>query len=312
MTGIKSRRTSNHGCARRQYIAVIGGAAVTTHLREGARPQRRGGQPWRLADRRRAQGEPPTCDGRRWSGLDFDLRIGETPMNVTGSPAIAFTVNGSLPAPTLRWKEGDTVTLRVANTRTGRLDPLAWSATPRQYGRRPRLEFSRHSFRARPTCTGSRCDKGGTKRYAALGFRSSAACTGRSSSTLQPARFTYDREYVVMLTDWTDERPSENVFAKLKKQSDYYNFRRRTLKDSVRDVCTEGVGAHDGRSQQVGPDADEPHGPRGCLRVHLYISDEWCGAGRQLDGALHPRRTRAPPHHQRVRDVQISMCGFPA
>lgn len=50
------------------------------------------------------------------SGTEFDLRIGETAVNFTGRPRIAYTVNGSVPAPTLRWREGDTVTLRVANT----------------------------------------------------------------------------------------------------------------------------------------------------------------------------------------------------
>jgi FtsP/CotA-like multicopper oxidase with cupredoxin domain len=43
----------------------------------------------------------------RWttlSGSEFDLRIGETPMNFTGSPKLAITVNGSVPAPLLRWK----------------------------------------------------------------------------------------------------------------------------------------------------------------------------------------------------------------
>src|ERR671910_2731143 len=62
-----------------------------------------------------AQGNPQAA-WRTLAGSDFDLRIGETPMNFTGSPKVAFTVNGSVPAPTLRWKEGDTVTLRVANT----------------------------------------------------------------------------------------------------------------------------------------------------------------------------------------------------
>ena len=38
------------------------------------------------------------------------------PINFTGSDRTAFTVNGSVPAPLLRWREGDTVTLRVANT----------------------------------------------------------------------------------------------------------------------------------------------------------------------------------------------------
>ena len=37
----------------------------------------------------------------------------------------------------------------------------------------------------------------------------------------------YDREYVVQLSDWSDEDPN-NIYAKLKKQSDYYNFRERT------------------------------------------------------------------------------------
>ena len=49
------------------------------------------------------------------AGTEFDLSIGETPMNFTGLTRPAITVNGSLPAPTLRWREGDTVTLRVAN-----------------------------------------------------------------------------------------------------------------------------------------------------------------------------------------------------
>ena len=56
-----------------------------------------------------AQGNPPV-GWTALSGTEFDLRIGETPMNFTGSPRVAFTVNGSVPAPTLRWKEGDTVT----------------------------------------------------------------------------------------------------------------------------------------------------------------------------------------------------------
>ena len=50
-----------------------------------------------------------------FAGTDFDLTIGETPMDFTGSPRVAVTVNGSVPAPTLRWREGDTVTVRVAN-----------------------------------------------------------------------------------------------------------------------------------------------------------------------------------------------------
>ena len=48
-------------------------------------------------------------------GTSFDLSIAEAPMNFTGSTKIAQTINGSIPGPLLRWREGDTVTLRVAN-----------------------------------------------------------------------------------------------------------------------------------------------------------------------------------------------------
>src|SRR5687768_7620048 len=48
-------------------------------------------------------------------GTSFDLSIGETVMNFTGSPKTALTINGSIPGPVLRWREGDTVTMRVAN-----------------------------------------------------------------------------------------------------------------------------------------------------------------------------------------------------
>ena len=49
------------------------------------------------------------------TGNDFDLFIGEIPVNITGAARTAMTINGSLPGPILRWREGDTVTLRVRN-----------------------------------------------------------------------------------------------------------------------------------------------------------------------------------------------------
>jgi len=49
------------------------------------------------------------------SGTEFALEIGPTPINITGQPRIATAVNGQVPAPILRWREGDTVTLAVSN-----------------------------------------------------------------------------------------------------------------------------------------------------------------------------------------------------
>ena len=49
------------------------------------------------------------------AGSEFELSIGQTAVNFTGHVRTALTINGSLPGPLLRWREGDTVTLRVHN-----------------------------------------------------------------------------------------------------------------------------------------------------------------------------------------------------
>src|ERR1044071_3734107 len=53
------------------------------------------------------------------SGTQFELEIGEIPVNFTGEPRIGTVVNGQIPAPLLRWREGDTITLRVSNRLPG-------------------------------------------------------------------------------------------------------------------------------------------------------------------------------------------------
>ena len=58
---------------------------------------------------------PKSFSAQTLSGTEFDLTIAKTPVNFTGKPRMATTVNGGIPAPTLRWREGDTVTLRVTN-----------------------------------------------------------------------------------------------------------------------------------------------------------------------------------------------------
>ena len=61
-------------------------------------------------------------------GDRFDLSIGRMPVNFTGRNATAIAVNGSVPAPILRWRQGDTVDPECHETRCAvpTLDPLAW------------------------------------------------------------------------------------------------------------------------------------------------------------------------------------------
>ena len=181
------------------------------------------------------------------AGTEFDLKIGQQPVNFTGARRVAHTINGSLPAPTLRWKEGDTVTLRVTNT----LDEDAPHASihwhgillPANMDGVPGLSFN--GIRAGETYTYRfRVKQGGTYWYHShSAFEEQLGVYG--ALIIDPRErepFSFEREHVVMLSDWTDENP-ERVFAKLKKQSDYYNFNKRTLRDFLRDARRQGVGS---------------------------------------------------------------------
>jgi FtsP/CotA-like multicopper oxidase with cupredoxin domain len=79
-----------------------------------------------------AQSAPPRQPTGVLTGTEFDLNLGETLVDFTGSPRIAHTVNGSLPAPLLRWKEGDTITLASrdsASTESGQAKPTPTAST---------------------------------------------------------------------------------------------------------------------------------------------------------------------------------------
>ena len=177
-------------------------------------------------------------------GTEFDLDLEETLVNFTGSPRVAHAVNRSIPAPILRWKEGDTVTLRVSNRLADDYASIHWHGIvlPANMDGVPGLSFNGvapsetyvYHFDVR---------QGGTYWYHShSAFQEQLGLYGALIiEPREPDPFRYDREHVVLLSDWTDEDP-ERVFAKLKKQSDYYNFNRRTVGDFFRDLRKRGLG----------------------------------------------------------------------
>lgn len=178
------------------------------------------------------------------TGTEFDLRIGEMPINITGVRRTALAINGSVPGPTLRWKEGETVRLRVANA----LDEdtsIHWHGIllPANMDGVPGLSF--HGIRPRDAYDYQfTVNQNGTYWYHShSGFQEQQGVYGALViEAKEPEPFTYDREHVVLLSDWTDEDP-KRVFGKLKKQSDYYNFHKRTVVDFFRDVRDRGLGS---------------------------------------------------------------------
>jgi len=192
-----------------------------------------------------AAAQPAPATGQAvLSGAEFDLRIGTSSANITGRARTALTINGSLPGPLLRWREGDTVTLRVANTLDEETS-IHWHGIllPANMDGVPGLSFDgihagqSYTYRFPVRQSGTYWYHSHSAFQEQLGVYGPLVIEPR-----EPEPFQYDREHVVMLTDWTDENP-ERVFARLKKQSDYYNFRQRTVGDFFRDVRRNGLGA---------------------------------------------------------------------
>jgi CopA family copper-resistance protein len=192
-----------------------------------------------------AQGAPPRKATGVLTGTDFDLDFGETLVNFTGSPRIAHTVNGSLPAPVLRWKEGTTVTVRAANRLPKGDASIHWHGIvlPANMDGVPGLSFNgihpgeTYVYRFDIKQAGTYWYHSHSAFQEQVGLYGALVIEPR-----EPEPFRYDREHVVVLSDWTDEDPTR-VFEKLKKQSDYYNFHQRTVGDFMRDARANGVGA---------------------------------------------------------------------
>ena len=178
------------------------------------------------------------------SGTDFELFIGELPVNITGASRTAMAINGSIPGPILRWREGDTVTLRVRN-RLKEDTSIHWHGIilPANMDGVPGMSFHgiapdgmyEYKFKVH---------QNGTYWYHShSGLQEQVGVYGALViDAKEPEAFSYNRDYVVLLSDWTDENPTR-VLAKLKKQSDYYNHHKRTVGDFIDDVSEMGWSA---------------------------------------------------------------------
>jgi CopA family copper-resistance protein len=178
------------------------------------------------------------------SGSEFQLEIGPTPINITGQPRIATAVNGQVPGPILRWREGDTVTLAVSN-RLSVPSSIHWHGirAPSPMDGVPGLSFNGiapgETFIYRFPVHQS-----GTYWYHShSGFQEQTGVYGPiviepRGGYAQP----FDRDYVVFLSDWSDESP-DTIVSNLKFQSDYYNYGQRTVGTFVDDAAQKGLAA---------------------------------------------------------------------
>ncbi len=176
------------------------------------------------------------------SGTDFHLQIGAREVSFTGRRRTATAVNGQIPAPLLRWREGDTVTLRVTN-RLPVPTSIHWHGVlvPSDMDGVPGLSFAGiapgETFAYR-----FRVHQSGTYWYHShSGFQEQTGLYG--PIVIEPrggAPRRAERDYTVLLSDWTDTDP-ERLYRLLKVDSEYFNFGRRTLGDFFSDARKEGL-----------------------------------------------------------------------
>lgn len=178
------------------------------------------------------------------SGGVIDLTIAETPFRIDNFNATATTINGSVPGPLIRLQEGQNITLKVTNHLKetssihwhGILLPPDMDGVPGVsfVGIDPGTTFE-YQFPIKQS---------GTYWYHShsKGQEQSGVYAPMIIDPIEPDPIRYDREYIVMLSDWSFESVGQMI-AKLKKHSDYFNYQRRTLGEFFLDLKQKGWSA---------------------------------------------------------------------
>lgn len=179
-------------------------------------------------------------DGR-YGAVEIVVR--EAQVVIDGRERTAVTMNGTVPGPLLRLREGGEALIHVRNemdTSTsvhwhGIILPNGMDGVPGlNFPGIPAGEFFTYRFPVR---------QAGTYWFHShSGFQEQVGHFGAmvidpEGADPDPA----DREHVVVLSDWTFENP-HRIMARLKKQPDYYNNQRRTLSDFFADISEQGLG----------------------------------------------------------------------
>jgi len=176
------------------------------------------------------------------TGTHFDLAIEPHHADFTGRRVKAIKINGSLPGPTLKWREGDTVTVAVTN-HLPEVTSIHWHGVrvPAEMDGVPGLSFAGIApgktfvYRIQVVQNGTYWYHSHSGSREQIGLMGGLVIEPRDKDPI-----AYDRDYVVLLSDWTDTNP-DTLYGNLKKQSDYYNFHNRTAGTFINDAKSKGL-----------------------------------------------------------------------
>ena len=175
------------------------------------------------------------------SGAVIDLVISERAFSVGGRTGAAITINGTIPGPLIRLKEGQEVTLRVTNQLKA-VSSIHWHGIllPSQMDGVPGVSFD--GIDPGQTFTYHfPVKQSGTYWYHSHsgGQELQGMYAPMILDPIEPEPFQYDRDYVVMLSEWSVES-SESMMDNLKKSSGYYNFQKRDAREFLADSAKRG------------------------------------------------------------------------
>ncbi len=173
----------------------------------------------------------------------YYLDIARRPVNVTGSPVEAITINETTPGPTLHLREGEDVTIQVTNHLDkptsihwhGMLVPPAMDGVPGLNGFPGIAPGETFTYRFRTRQTGTYWYHAHSSSQEQAGNFGSIVITPKGGE-----RVRSDRDYVVVLSDFTKEDP-DAILSHLKMDDEFYNFHRLTVGDFFRKAREKGL-----------------------------------------------------------------------
>lgn len=174
--------------------------------------------------------------------VEYNLNIARQPVNITGHEVDKITVNGTIPAPTLFFKEGDEAVIHVTNKMNvptsihwhGLILPNNMDGVPGFGGFSSIPAGQTFTYRFPIKQTGTYWYHAHSKGQEQDGLYGSLVFAPAGKDPIKA-----DRDYVLVLSDFTDEE-SSSIMANLKMASDYYNYARRTIGDFLNDVDKKG------------------------------------------------------------------------
>jgi len=160
--------------------------------------------------------------------VSYELRIGYKEVNYSGKSVQAMSINGGIPGPTLRFKEGDKAKIKVYNDMDVE-SSIHWHGILL-----PNLQDGVPYLTTPPILPGkSLLYEFPIKHSGTYWYHSHTSLQEQrgvyGSIAIQPKQarkdIKFDREYVLVLSDWTDENPHK-VLRSLKRGSEYYSFKK--------------------------------------------------------------------------------------